>query len=132
MPQTTYETRGDAREEALIADLFALGGIGYVALDDGQRVLMREAPGLQTETTAQSNFFEELIVNPTLLALAHQRGALDCGGVDHIAIGYGGFTQLIFRKQSGHVSLGVARHAEARKIAARAKQVLAKHGQLAE
>lgn len=128
MSQTAYDQPATADAEALIADLFALGGIGYVALGAGPEVLMRHAPGLHTTTTAETNFFEELLVNPTLLALASQRGSLDCGGLDHIAVGYGDFTQLIFKMRDGHVSLGISRRAPARDLATRAREVLARHG----
>lgn len=132
MPPATYHQPATPEAEALVSDLFALGGVGYVALGSGQEVLMRAAPGLETDTTPESNFFEELLVNPTLLALASQRGGLDCGGLDYIAVGYGGFTQLILRMKDGHVSLGVSRHAKVREIAERAKAVLSRHDRPAE
>lgn len=128
MQQADHRQPATPQTEALIAELFALGGVGYVALGSGPEVVMRHAPGLQTATTDESNYFEELLVNPTLLKLASQRGGLDCGGLDHIAVGYGDFTQLILRMDGGHVSLGVSRRANARDIAARARGVLERHG----
>lgn len=128
MKLTTYENQADAWAEALIADLFELGGVGYVALGCGPEVLMRLHPKLQTDTTAESNFYEELLVNPTLLLLAGQRGALDCGGLDYMAIGYGEFTQLILSTVDGHVSLGVDRDAPTRELAKKVRQVLLDHG----
>lgn len=127
MPQTDYATPATPAAEALIADLFAVGGIGYVALGCGQEVLMREAPGLRTTTTPTSNFFEELLVNPTLLRLAGQRAGLDCGGLSHLAIGYGDFTQLILLMEGGHVSLGVSRKAPVRDLADKVRGVLERH-----
>ena len=128
MSYASFDTAAQPAAEALIADLFALGGVGYVALGSGPEVLMRAAPGLETTTTERSNFFEELLVNPTLLKLAGQRGRLDCGGLDHIAVGYGDFTEVILSMRDGHVSWGVGRKADARDVARRAHEVLARHG----
>ena len=127
MSKTDYAQPATPLAEALLADLFAMGGVGYAALGAGQEVLMRTAPGLKTATTTDSNFYEELIVNPTLLKLASQRGELDCGGVSYIAIGYGEFTQLIMLTKDGHVSLGVPRDAPVREIAGRVAGVLERH-----
>lgn len=117
-------------DDALIDDLFALGGVGYVAVGGapGTEPVLRLAPGVVTETTPESNRYEELLVNPTLLTLATRRGQLDCGGLDHVAVGYGDFTQLLVRTADGHVSLGVGRRADARELAARVHEVLHRHG----
>lgn len=128
MPQTDYATPATPAAEALVADLFALGGVGYVALGSDQEVLMRHTPGLETDTTSTSNFFEELLVNPTLLRLAGQRARLDCGDLSYVAVGYGDFTQLILPMENGHVSLGVARTAPVREMAQQVADVLERHG----
>jgi hypothetical protein len=70
MAKSTYETRGTPAAEELMADLFALGGVGYVAIGADNDVLLREAPGLIAEPTAETNFYGEILVNPTLLKLA--------------------------------------------------------------
>lgn len=123
-----YDTPTSPAVERLISDLFALGGIGYVALSVGTEVVLRQLPGLATQTTAESNFFEELLVNPTLLKLAGQRGDLNCGGLDHIAVGYGDFTMVLLRMEEGHLALGVGRKTLVRELATRAHQVLRDHG----
>lgn len=128
MARTTYEQRGTDAAEALIAALLDLGGIGYVALGNGQQVLMRPAPGLESDTTPESNFYEELLVNPTLLKLASQRAGLDCGGLRYLAVGYGDFVELIMPMRDGHVSLGVSRKAPVADLAARITAVLERHG----
>lgn len=127
MSRTDYSQVAAPSADSLIADLFALGDIGYVALGCGPDVLMRHAPGLQTTTTAETNFYEELLVNPTLLKLANQRAGLDCGGLSYIAVGYGDFTQLILPMRDGHVSLGVSRRAPVRELAERVHEVLDQH-----
>ena len=104
MARTDYQQPATGDAEQLIQALFDIGGVGYVALGSGQEVLMRSAPGITGETKAQSNFYEELLVNPTLLKLASQRAGLDCGGLNYIAIGYGHFIQLIMQMKDGHVS----------------------------
>lgn len=128
MPNASYGDPATPGTEALIADLFACGEIGYVALTSGQEVVLRILPDVTTSTTAESNFYEELLVNPTLLTLAGQRGALDCGGVDHVAVGYEGFTQVLVPMRGGHASVGVSRRADARAIAGRVREALARHG----
>lgn len=117
------------RAERLISAIYDLGGIGYVALCSGQDVLLRPAPGPRTTTTEESNFYEELLVNPTLLKLASQRANLDCEGLRYTAIGYGKFVELIMLMKGGHVSIGVSRKADAGGIAARVQALLEAHGQ---
>lgn len=114
--------------ENLIQTLFQLGPIGYVAIGSGQEIIMRSMPGLITATTESSNFFEELLVNPSLLKMASQRGNLDCGGLRYIAIAYGEFIQLIMPIKHGHLSLGVSRKTPCYELAQRVADVLSQHG----
>lgn len=130
MAKTTYEqTESDAAQQ-IINDIFAIGPIGYVALCSGQEVLLRLAPGVDSTTTAETNFYEELLVNPTLLKLASQRGELDCGGLNYIAIGYGDFIQLIMLMKNGHISMGISRKEHAGELAERVHSILQNHGQV--
>lgn len=55
-----------------------------------------------------SDRYEEIIVNPTLITLLRQRGNIDCGGMRHIVIHYGNVTQLVHPMNGGHVSVGFA------------------------
>lgn len=49
--------------------------------------------------------YEELLVNPILLLMARQRGRIDCGGLQHVLVGYGDFDQLNVPLEKGHVSI---------------------------
>ncbi len=129
MARTTYEQPASNKAQQLINEIFKLGGIGYVALCCGQEVLLREAPGMESRTTAESNFYEELLVNPTLLKIASQRADLDCGGLNYIAVGYGDFVQLIMLIKDGHISMGISRKAHAGELATRVQSVLQEHEQ---
>jgi len=96
--------------EALRQAIFDLGPhIRYVAFGDGQDVSTAQRDGVAGASDPGSDFFEELLVNPTLLTLARQRGELDCGGLRHIVIGYGNFNQLVMPMPdgAGHVSVCV-------------------------
>jgi|GEM_PF-254949 len=132
MARTDYATPATPAAEQLVADLFDIGGVGYVSLGAGPEVLMRQAPGLSTTTTPESNFYEELLVNPTVLKLVTQRAELDCGGLRYIAIGYGDFVELIMNTRSGHLSMGVSRKVQAADMAARVREVLERHCELPE
>lgn len=50
--------------------------IRYVAFGSGQEVVMREREGLGGASSSDSDRYEELLVNPTLLTLARQRGEM--------------------------------------------------------
>lgn len=132
MSNNNYESRGTKEAESLVSDLFDLGKVGYVALGAGPEVLMRMAPEAAhlTETTAESNFFEELLVNPTLLKLASQRANLDCGGLNYIAVGYSDFIQFLAQTRDGHVSIGVASETDVPGLADKVRAVLARHDRL--
>jgi hypothetical protein len=86
--------------------IFELGPhVRYVAFGSGQDVELEQRDGLANASDAGSDFFEELLVNPTLLTLARQRGELDCGGLRWILIGYGNFDEVVVPTTSGHVSV---------------------------
>ena len=88
--------------------IFELGPhVRYVAFGSGQDVDLHEREGLANASDAGSDFFEELLVNPTLLTLARQRGELDCGGLRWILIGYGNFDEVVVPTANGHVSIGI-------------------------
>jgi hypothetical protein len=62
-------------DDALRDAIFGIGPeIRYVAFGDGQRVETAQRDGIADASDAGSDFFEELLVNPTLLTLARQRG----------------------------------------------------------
>jgi hypothetical protein len=75
--------------------------------------------GVSAASSGGSDFFEELIVNPALLTLARQRGDLDCGGLRHLVVAYGNFTQIVMPLPgtTGHISVCVERDADAALVA---------------
>jgi hypothetical protein len=108
--------------------IFALGRhIRYVAVGEGQRILATEREGLYGASAQGSDFYEELIVNPTLLTLTRQRGDLDCGGLRHVVVAYGNFSQVVMPlpEGSGHVSVSVELSADANEVAAKVAELLA-------
>ena len=110
---------------ALREAIFGLGPhIRYVALGNGQHVETRQRDGIVDASDAGSDFFEELLVNPTLLTLASQRGDLDCGGLRHVIVGYGNFNQVVLPMRSGHVSVCVELDADADAVAGQVADLL--------
>jgi hypothetical protein len=91
--------------------------IRYVAFGEGQRVETAQRDGIEDASDASSDFFEELLVNPTLLTLARQRGELDCGGLRHLIVAYGNFNQIVVPTPSGHISVCVEHDADAEVVA---------------
>ena len=61
---------------------------------------------------SESDKYEELIVNPTLLKLVVQRGNIDCGGVEYVIIRYGAFFEFVMPIKNGHVSVGIELHSD--------------------
>jgi hypothetical protein len=83
-----------------------------------------QRPGLQNASAAESDKYEELIVNPTLLTLTRQRGEIDCGGLHYVVIRYGSFFELVLPLPDGHLSVGVEPHADPLPLIPRLRQAV--------
>jgi len=90
----------------MIEDIFKISDhIRYVAIYRDGQLKMDSKSDTVGNSSSESDKYEELLVNPTLLKLATQRGNIDCGGMDHILIHYGNFYQLVWPESWGHVSV---------------------------
>ena len=81
--------------------------IRYVAVEAAGQVETRSRPGLENASSSESDRYEELLVNPTLLTLARRRGEIDCGGLRYLIVGYGNFHQMVIPTDDGHVSVAL-------------------------
>ncbi len=80
--------------------------VRYVAVSDGgAEPEIWERDSGPDSSSSESDRYEELLVNPTLLTLAGRRGDIDCGGLDYLLVRYGNFFQLVVPTASGHVSV---------------------------
>jgi hypothetical protein len=94
-------------------NVFAVSpAIRYLAVARGQDVTLWERPDLEDASSGESDRYEELLVNPTLLTLVRQRGEIDCGGLDYVVIAYGNFFQLVLPFAGGHASVAIERSAD--------------------
>ena len=66
---------------------------------------MRSRADIQLLGSNESDQYEEIIVNPTLLKLVTQRGNIDCGGLQHVVVRYGMFSAFILPVDGGHVTV---------------------------
>ncbi len=81
--------------------------IRYIALYLNGTLTSRERPGLSNASASESDKYEELIVNPTLLKLVQQRGDIDCGGAKFVLVRYGSFFEFVQPLEGGHISVGI-------------------------
>jgi hypothetical protein len=89
-----------------INQIFAISNaIRYVALYRSGELTSRQRSELSGASASESDRYEELFINPTLLTLARQRGNLDCGGANFVLVGYGNFYQLVMDIPGGHLSV---------------------------
>jgi hypothetical protein len=86
--------------------------VRYVAVYRHGELSSRQRPDLSLASAAESDRYEELLVNPTVLTLTRQRGDIDCGGLDYVVIRYGNFFQFISPIEGGHVSVAFEPDAE--------------------
>ena len=94
--------------DPLIRRLFAMSpDVRYVAVYRGGRLESASRDGLAQASSSESDRYEELIVNPTLLTLVTQRGNIDCGGARWVVIRYGNFFETVVPTKDGHVSVGL-------------------------
>ena len=83
----------------------ASSNVRYVAAYLGGEVALRSRSDVQLLGSNESDRYEEVIVNPTLLKLVSQRGNIDCGGVQYAIVRYGIFSALILPVADGHVTV---------------------------
>ena len=94
--------------EKFTDELFEISGhIRYIAVYDQNDLFMKQRSDINNVSASESDKYEELLVNPTLIKLASQRGNIDCGGFEYLIIRYGNFFVLLFPIRNGHVNLGV-------------------------
>ena len=99
--------------ESLLKKIFLISAdVRYVAIYVRGKLTSSERPGLENASSSQSDKFEELIVNPTLLKLITQRGNIDCGGAEFVIIRYGSFYEFVMPFIDGHVSVGIQLNAD--------------------
>lgn len=87
--------------------------IRYVALYQGGQLRSEQRSGLAMPSAGESDKYEELIVNPTLITLLRQRGNIDCGGLSFVLIRYGNFLEYVQPLKAGHLSVGMEASADA-------------------
>lgn len=111
----------------LIEAIFALShDVRYVALARDGQLTLRDRPGLVGASSAESDRYEELLVNPTLLTLVGQRGRIDCGGLEFVVIRYGNFYQVVRPIPGGHLSVAVEPSGDPLAVASAMEGVLAR------
>lgn len=90
----------------LIEKIFEISdAIRYVSIYQDDKLISKQRPNITDASSSESDKYEELFVNPTILKNASQRGNLDCGGIKYIVIRYGNFFQLIREINNGHISI---------------------------
>lgn len=100
--------------------------IRYVAVYLNGELESKERDDLIQASSSESDKYEELIVNPTLLKLVTQRGNIDCGGAQYVIIRYGNFYQFIYQVKGGHISVSIEPDAELLKLVDGIKNVVDK------
>jgi len=111
----------------LVKNLFSVSdSIRYVAQYNGNQLTSRQRENIEDTSGVESDKYEELFVNPTILKIAGQRGRLDCGGLDFIIIKYGNFFQMIRDFDNGHLSICMERKCDPFDVATRIQVYLAR------
>ena len=86
--------------------------VRYIAIYDNNELFTFEKEGLVNNSSHETDKYEELLVNPTLLKLTTQRGNIDCGGLDFLIVSYGNFYQLVKSTKNGHISICIDKKAD--------------------
>ena len=109
----------------MIDKIFALSNsIRYVAIYDGDQLETKSKAGTVGASTSETDRYEELLVNPTLLKLSSQRGKIDCGGLRYVLVRYGNFFQFVLPTQEGHISVCIESDADPVEIGNRISALL--------
>jgi hypothetical protein len=71
----------------MVNAIFALSkDVRYVAIYRDGHLETKSKEDTLGASSSDSDRYEELLVNPTLITLATQRGNIDCGGLDYLII----------------------------------------------
>jgi hypothetical protein len=92
--------------------------VRYVAVYQDGHLESRSRADRKHASGSESDRYEELLVNPTLLKLSAQRGEIDCGGLAYLLVRYGNFFQLVVPTDGGHLSVCIEKNADPLLIAA--------------
>ncbi len=99
-------------------EVFAVSpAVRYVAVYRNGSLSSRQREGLAGASAGESDKYEELIVNPTLITVLRQRGDIDCGGLDYALVRYGNFFEFVLPLRDGHLSVGLEPAADALALA---------------
>ncbi len=90
--------------------------IRYVAIYTHGELVTSSRPGTAGASSSESDKYEELLVNPTILTLVNQRGNIDCGGAEFVLVRYGNFYQIVMPIVEGHISICVEPYADPLKL----------------
>lgn len=114
-----------------VSKIFSVdGSIRYVAVYDSGELSLNEKEGIAGSSLSESDKYEELIVNPTILKIAAQRGNIDCGGLDYYVIKYGSFFLLAIPTHAGHVSVGIENDGDPIAIEAKVRAIMKESGKI--
>ena len=109
----------------MINDIFALSNdVRYVAIYRDGHLETKAKEDTIGASSSDSDRYEELLVNPTLITLATQRGNIDCGGLDYLIIRYGNFFQFVLPTTWGHISVCIEKKADPIKLGAKVVSLL--------
>jgi hypothetical protein len=86
--------------------------VRYVAIYRFGELSLRQRSDLNLASAPESDRYEELLVNPTILTLTRQRGDIDCGGLGYVVVRYGNFFQFVAPIEGGHVSVAFDQDAD--------------------
>lgn len=111
--------------DRLIERCFAIdAAVRYVAVYWEGELRLRQRPGIQGASAGETDRYEELLVNPTLLTLVRQRGEIDCGGLGWVLIRYGNFFTFLRPFPQGHVNVGLETDVQLDRVLPQVHQVL--------
>ena len=97
----------------MINTIFGLSkDVRYVAIYRDGDLETKSKEDTIGSSKSDSDRYEELLVNPTLITLATQRGNIDCGGLDYLIIKYGNFYQFVLPVSWGHISVCIDKNAD--------------------
>ncbi|MEE8480590.1 MAG: hypothetical protein V3T59_05050 [Desulfobacterales bacterium] len=109
----------------MIKNIFALSNdVRYVAIYRDGHLETKSKEDTIDASSSDSDRYEELLVNPTLITLSTQRGNIDCGGLDYLIIRYGNFFQFVLPATWGHVSVCIEKNADPVTIGLKVKSLI--------